>query len=439
MKTLYLSCFAGISGNMTLGALIDLGLPENKLKEELAKLKVGGYHIDVRRVIKQGISSVYVDVVLGDGDTDGYGHGHGHAHRHGHDHDHGHSHDHEHHPDHGHTHDHGHSQEHKHGDFRNLSVIRKLIDESDLDPVVKDRSKAVFLRLAKAEAKVHGTTIDKVHFHEVGALDTIVDIVGSVFGLHYLGVEKVIASRVRTGAGFVQCAHGQMPVPAPATAELLQGIPNYQGDIEKEMTTPTGAVLLAELCDGFGDMPEGFISKKTGYGAGGWDLEIPNVLRAQLGELAAERGPVDRIEIIECNIDDANPQIYEHVIEILLEEGALDVWLTPIIMKKGRPAITLSILAPNSLRDKLEEIIFSETSSIGLRYYPVERTIADRSIETVDLPWGRVRVKISRHKGKVCNISVEYDDCRHRAMESGIPLKEVQAAALAKARESFLG
>jgi uncharacterized protein (TIGR00299 family) protein len=477
-----LDCFAGISGNMMIGALLDLGLPLARLESELGKLGLEGWRPDVGRVVKRGISATFFDVILeGAGRTEtpadkgghadhthpheqDHTHPHTHPHSHPHPHPHTHPHTHEHphtHPkehnhgheqDHAHAHPHdhapGHDHEHDpvpastaphhHGDFRNLPRIVELIDASDLDESVKERSKRVFLRLARAEAKVHGVPVERVHFHEVGAVDAIVDIVGSVFGLSFLGVESVRASRVRTGRGFVQCAHGTMPVPAPATAELLHGVPCYQGDIEKEMTTPTGAALLVELAEGFGDLPSGFIVRKTGYGAGSRDLEIPNVLRAQLGDIedapsVEDGGPL----VLEANIDDANPQIYEHVMERLFAEGALDVWITPIIMKKGRPAVQLSVLAPRARLDRIEEILFRETPTIGLRYYPVDRRVAERRVETVDLPWGRVRVKIASHEGRICNIMPEYEDCRRHSLESGVPLKEVWASALSRALEAW--
>jgi len=258
-------------------------------------------------------------------------------------------------------------------------------------------------------------------------VDAIIDIVSTVFGLETLGVERLYADSLRAGRGFVNCAHGAMPVPAPATVELLNGIPYTLGGIEKELLTPTGAALLSALCDGFGDIPEGFIGETAAYGAGGWDLEIPNVLRARLGSLPAP----DKagLAVFETNIDDASPQLFGHVMERLFEAGALDVWLTPVQMKKNRPAVTLSALAPEALRAGIEAIIFAETTTLGVRSYPVRRTAAERREATVGTPWGPVRVKIGSFNGRTCSVTPEYEDCRRLAKAAGAPLKDVIAAA----------
>lgn len=396
MRAVYLDCFSGISGNMLLGALIDAGIPEDELHSELAKLPIHGYEIVIDRVIKNGISAVYLDVVEH--------HHHENAHSHGHDHG------------------------HHHHEHRNLGDIYEIIDRSSLNEKVKADSKKVFLRLAEAEAKVHGTTIDRVHFHEVGAVDTIIDIVGTVWCLNRLGVEAIYTSKIHAGSGFIKCSHGVMPVPAPATAELLTGIPYYSGTIERELVTPTGAAIIAVLADGYGSQPENFITKKIGYGAGTWDIEIPNVLRLHLGELSHESN--DDVLVLEANIDDLSPQIYEYVMDKLFDAGALDVWLKPIIMKKSRPATTLSILLRNADLDNISEILFRETSTIGVRYYQVRRNTAERKIAKVNSLWGQVRVKISTYKGCLCNISPEYDDCKRLAHENGVPLKQVQQMVL---------
>lgn len=377
MRTLYLDCFAGISGNMLLGALIDLGLPEDRLREELSSLNVKGYELIVKRVEKQGISATYVDVK-----TD-----RGHHHRH-------------------------------------LPDIYKIIDNSGFNDIVKETSKKVFWRLAEAEAKVHGTTPEHIHFHEVGAVDAIVDIVGGVFGLNYLGIEQIYASRLTTGTGFVQCSHGLMPVPAPATAELLTGIPYIPGEIAKELVTPTGAALLSTLAVKCGSLPEGFITEQIGYGAGTWDLDIPNVLRAFLGNAGMAANKTEYL-MIEANIDDLNPQVYPYVIEKLLSAGARDAWTTPIMMKKGRPAVKLSVLADKEMLPSLTAIIFAETSSIGMRHYQVNREEAERKIVEIQTQWGLLHAKVSYFQGEVCNIAPEYEDCRQIADELGIPLKTV--------------
>jgi len=393
-NAIYLDCFAGISGNMLLGALLDAGAPEALLRTELAKLPVTGYQLSVSRVDKGGISACYLDVQVDEA-----------------------------------------VQEH-----RNLADIVAIIDHSTLTAAVKETSKAIFTRLAQAEAKVHGMPLHEIHFHEVGAVDSIVDIVGAAWALDYLTIEQIYASRLHVGNGFVTCCHGLIPVPAPATAELLHGIPYYQGEIEKELVTPTGAAILATLGNGFGKMPEGFMSSKIGYGAGTWNLAIPNVLRLYLGEArdnnATSQGKIQTDEqclVIEANIDDQNPENYGYIMDKLLATGALDVWLTPIIMKKNRPATTLSVLVTSNCQTKVTEIILQETTSIGMRFYPVSRAMADREFIVIGLPWGDVKVKISSYQGKICNVAPEYEDCRKIAEKSGMPLKVVQQVALKEA------
>lgn len=399
MRVVYLDCFSGISGNMLLGALIDAGLPEDELRAELAKLPIDGYKLVIERVIKNGISAVYLDVV-----------------EHHHHHDHG--------DKHAHEHDHHHHHEHRH-----LTDINEIIDNSSLDEKVKIDSKKVFLRLAEAEAKVHGTSIDHVHFHEVGAVDTIIDIVGTVWCLNRLGIKAIYTSKIHTGYGLIKCSHGLMPIPAPATAELLTGIPHYAGTIERELVTPTGAAIIAALANGYGSMPENFASSKIGYGAGTWDLEIPNVLRLHVGEILRS-ADTDEILMMEANIDDLSPQIYEYVMDRVFNAGALDVWLNPIIMKKSRPATKLSVLLKGEDLDKVCDILFSETSTIGVRYYPVRRNIAEREIITVNSPLGRAKIKISKYKGNICHVSPEYEDCKRLAQENNTPLKNVQQTVL---------
>ncbi len=383
MSILYLDCFSGVSGNMLLGGLFDLGLPEDQFRSMLAKLPVTGYELITKRVEKQGISAVYVDVKVTK------------------------------------------RQHHRH-----LPDIIHSIESSGLPQPVKDTASAIFLRLAKAEAKVHNTTLEDIHFHEVGAVDAIIDVVGTAFGLHELGIDAIYASKLHAGTGFVKCDHGLMPVPAPATAELLQGIPWYGGDIKRELVTPTGAAIVASLAKGFGPMPDRFVSRKIGYGAGSWDLAIPNVLRMLYGELQPVQ---DELLVIECNIDDMNPQDYSAAMDKLFATGALDVWLTPIMMKKGRPAHTLSVLASRLSLDLVANVVLTETTSIGLRYMPVERIIADRSELTVETTWGRVRVKVSRHQGKICQITPEYDDVLQISRTCGEPVRTVRQAALAAA------
>ena len=388
MKTMYLDCFSGISGNMLLGALIDAGLPEETLRQQLSKLHLHGYELIIKKVVKCGIHAVYVDVKLT--------HGHDHHHRH-------------------------------------LVDIFTIIDSSELEQKVKDDSKKIFLLLAEAEAKVHGVAVDVIHFHEVGAVDAIIDIVGTAFGLHYLGIEAIYTSKLHVGSGFVQCAHGLMPVPAPATAELLKSIPYYSGDIKKELVTPTGAAVIAALGSGYGVMPEHFISESISYGAGTWELDIPNVLRMHVGQMMATTIPNETM-IVEANIDDLNPQVYPYVMDQLFAIGVFDVWLTPIIMKKNRSATLLSVLLNSKLLAEVTTILFKETSTIGVRHYIVQRTMATREIINVTVPWGQANVKVSSYNGKVCSITPEYDDCKRLATEYGIALKEVQQTVLEAAR-----
>ncbi|MCE5284928.1 MAG: nickel pincer cofactor biosynthesis protein LarC [Pelosinus sp.] len=396
MKTIYLECFAGISGNMLLGALINAGVPEAVLRGELTKLSVQEYDLVVKRVNKCGISAVYADVIL---------------------------------------HEHHHDAEHHHH-HRHLPDIISIIDNSKLAEEVKAGSKQVFLKLAEAEAKVHGVSVNEIHFHEVGAVDAIVDIVGTVFGLYYLGIEKVVVSEVCVGSGYVQCAHGSMPVPAPATAELLRGIPYYSGEISREMTTPTGAAILAVFGTEFGEKPANFISETIGYGAGTRDLEIPNVLRLHVGHMA-EKQQSDEVIVIEASIDDLNPQLYPYIMDKLLKAGVLDVWLQPVIMKKGRPGNVLSVLAARAKLDAIASIILGETSSIGLRYYPANRIISERKFVTVSTEYGEAQVKVCYYQGKVTNVMPEYEDCKKLAALQDIPLKVVQHAAQAAANKLY--
>lgn len=475
MKALYVEPFAGISGNMLLGALLDAGVPFAFLQEEFAKLHLGNYELVHKSVNKCGIQAQYFNVVLPeeqehehahDGDQVNEHHhvhdhdcDHEHEHHHDHAHDHAwmhahgiaHSHDHE--PvleekpcgcDHHHNHEHNHDQEHHHEhhthhhhhEHRNLHDIEEILDHSDLPKEVIDKAKDVFLVIAKAEAKVHGSTVEEIHFHEVGAIDTIIDVVGNILALQYLGIEKVFTTPVNTGFGFVECAHGQMPVPTPATAELLQGIPNYRGTVEKEMTTPTGAALLKVLASPVKEVPDGFSGETIGYGAGTRDVEIPNVLRVTMGLWNETVGngnsgsAVERLLFLECNLDDLNPEIMPYVLEKLLAAGALDAWLQPVIMKKGRPAQTLKVLCSPEQRQVMEQIMFTQTTSLGVRAYYVERTALERRWKTVQTPWGEVRVKEGLLDGKVVNAVPEFEDCKKIAEANGVPLKAVETAAL---------
>ena len=477
MKALYVEPFAGISGNMLLGALLDAGVPFAFLQEEFAKLHLGNYELVHKSVNKSGIQAQYFNVVLPEEQEHEHEHAHDgdhvHEHHHAHDHDdnhehehhhdhehdhawmhaHGiaHSHDHElvheeepcgcdHHHDHEHNHDqehhHEHHTHHHHHEHRNLHDIEEILDHSNLPKEVIAKAKEVFLAIAKAEAKVHGSTVEEINFHEVGAIDTIIDVVGNILALQYLGIEKVFTTPVNTGFGFVECAHGQMPVPAPATAELLQGIPNYRGTVEKEMTTPTGAALLKVLATPVKEVPEGFTGETIGYGAGMRDVAIPNVLRVTMGlwnetvETGDSGSTVERLLMLECNLDDLNPEIMPYVLEKLLAAGALDAWLQPVVMKKGRPAQTLKVLCSPEQRQVMEQIMFTQTTTLGVRAYYVERTALERRWKTVQTPWGEVRVKEGLLDGKVVNAVPEFEDCKKIAEANGVPLKAVETAAL---------
>lgn len=425
MKAVYLDTFAGISGNMLLGALLDAGYPFEMLRSELQKLQLGDYELIYKKVNKLGIDSVYFNVLLPDG------HEHNHeAHEHGHEH-----HEHQHH-EHEHVHQHGeqvHNHTHVH---RNLRDIMAIISASQLSETVKAKAEMVFQAIAEAEAKVHGKTIEKVNFHEVGAVDTIIDIVGCLLGLEYLGIEKIYVGTVTTGSGFVQCAHGLMPVPAPATAELLQQLPQHKGIVEKEMTTPTGAALLKVLAEYSDGLPSGFTGNYIAYGAGTRDVQIPNVLRMYVGTVLQQ---TETVLEAACNLDDVSGEIVGYAVQRLLAAGALDVWTEPIMMKKDRPACKLAFLCAAEKLDGLLQIVFAETGTLGVRYHKVQRSVLKRGFVQADTPYGAVRVKYGVQDGKISGMAPEYEDCRQLAAEHNVPLASVYAAACQAAEELFHG
>lgn len=416
---------------MLLGALLDAGFPLDVLQRELAKLHIGSYELICRKVNKLGIDAVYFNVLLQDG------HQHEHTAEQGaclhEDHVHQHGHHHEEHLEHGHEH---HAHGHYHHEHRNLHDIMQIINASDLSAGIREKAARVFTAIAEAEAKVHGKTIDEVHFHEVGAVDTIIDIVGCLLGLEYLEIEKIYVSKVTTGYGFVECAHGLMPVPAPATAELLQQLPQVKGVVDREMTTPTGAALLKVLAVFAEDLPVGFVSEKIAYGAGSRDVKIPNVLRMYVGSEADEK---DRLVEASCNIDDATGEVLAYTAEKLLQHNALDVWLEPIVMKKGRPASKLVFLAAAQDVPVLEEIVFAETTTLGIRRHDVKRAVLDRKTVTAATVYGDIKVKYGFYQGKAVSIAPEYEDCRAAAEKAQVPLKTVMDEALAEAKEKFNG
>jgi uncharacterized protein (TIGR00299 family) protein len=420
MKILYYDCFAGISGDMNLGAMIDLGIEAEYLKNELAKLPVNGYTLQITRDIRKGISGTRVNVLLDEQRLLIADPGHAHEHEHEHPHDHEHLHDHTH--AHTNLHVHPHDKKPQHNSF---AEIKQLILSGKLNDRVKNLSLSIFVKVAEAEAKIHNLPVGEVHFHEVGAVDSIVDIVGAAICLDKLGVDKVYCSTVELGGGTVHCAHGTYPVPAPATAEIVKQMPVRTGTVKYEATTPTGAAILAACVNEFTDKAE-FSILRTGYGIGAKDGEIPNVLRVFLCESIEKREHGKETSyIIECNIDDMNPEFYDYITDSLFTAGAKDVYITPIIMKKSRPAVKLSVLCTSDAEGGINEVLFRETSTIGIRKYQVDKTMLDRVIETISTPLGEVRVKSAFYKGVCIKSKPEYDDCIKIAREKGIPVSKV--------------
>jgi len=412
MKTLYLDIFSGISGDMFLGAMIDIGVDAAVLEAELAKLSLGGYQLHVGRKTKANIEGVKFDVHLLPTKGDEHSHEHGHSHSHSHD-------------------DNGHSHE------RNFADIQSLITDSSLSGWVKEKSIAVFRRVAEAEGKVHGMPPDEVHFHEVGAVDSIVDIVGGCIALELLDKPRVLAAPVTEGTGWVECAHGRFPVPTAATLEILgaRGVAVNQCDEPHELVTPTGAALLAEFAESFGLM-RGVTPERIGYGLGTRDMNTrPNVLRAVLGqaEAATEAKPLDwerdTVTVIETNLDDINAEHLGHFVETALEAGALDVFHTSIQMKKNRPGVLLTVLCAEADADRFSEMILRETTALGVRRHAADRRKLRREVVTVETPLGQVRVKLGRLNGELVQAAPEYESCRAAAAKAGVPLKAVYAAA----------
>lgn len=392
MKILYYDCFCGISGDMNLAALIDLGVPKEYLMQELSKVNLNSeYEMKIERSVKLGITGTRVDVKLNESSHSEEEHGHDHQHHH-----------------------------------RKLKDIEKIINSSHLSDKVKNISLGMFMRIAEAEAKIHGKSLYEVHFHEVGAIDSIVDLVGAAICIDYLKVDRIIASPVQVGGGFVKCSHGIMPVPAPATTEILKNIPISTGIVQFETTTPTGAAILAVNVEEFTSKID-FSIEKTGYGIGHRDLEIPNVLRVYLGE--QERSEeVEEQYILETNIDDMNPELYEYVQEKLFEVGALDVFKTPIYMKKGRPGIKLSVLTDEKGEKDILDVIFEETTSIGVRKHKVEKIMLNRDFSKVKTEYGDITVKKSYYKGKLVKYKPEYEECKAIAKEKNISIDKVYKA-----------
>ena len=423
MRIGYLECFAGISGDMLLGALVDAGVPIDLLEQTARSLNIGA-ELRLERVDRSGIRSAKVHVEVDGQSAEAARHGH-HERGHSHDHEHGHTSQ----DSHGHEHSHSHAHDHAHG--RTWKQIRELISHTALPEDAKTLALRAFELLAEAEGKIHGVPPEEVHFHEVGSVDAIVDIVCGAVGLCSLAVRGWYASAVNVGAGHVHCAHGQFPVPAPATAELLKGVPTYTAGPKRELTTPTGAALLRALGCSFGKAPS-MAAEAIGYGAGSANPEgFPNVLRLTIGESAdAGAGSSDRVMVLECAVDDANPQVIAHAMDLALENGALDVMAAPVTMKKGRLGTVMTVLTKPEDAAVIEELLFRETTTLGIRRRMEERVILDRSFVTVETAFGRIRVKVARSGGERRNAMPEYEDCRRAAREHGVPLKQVMEAAL---------
>ena len=390
MRTLYFDCFAGASGNMILGALIGAGVEPTVLKSELGKLNLPEFELRVKKVDRSGISSIHLNVAVPD--------------------------------------------EKKH---RHLPEIERIISNSTLSDGVKNRSIEIFRRLARAEATVHGTDLAKVHFHEVGALDAIVDVVGACIGFEMLGIEQFVCSKIHVGSGFVEMAHGKFPVPPPAVTELLTGAPVYSTEIEGELITPTGAAIISTVCTTYGRLPD-LKLEVSGYGAGTREYEkFPNALRILIGELQASEAHArsEILSLIETNIDDVSPQVLGHFMELALDAGALDCWFTPIQMKKNRPATLVSVLANVANERRFLDLLYRETSTIGIRVQRVARHALEREIDNVSTEYGEIGVKIASRNGKVLNVQPEFEDLRTAAAAAGVPLLEVEAAVKRQAKK----
>ena len=417
-RVLYLDCFSGAAGDMIAGALIDAGVPFDALTRVVDSLGLEGVRVTHDRVDRSGIGAAKFRVETGGHDAPD--HDHDHTHAHGHDHTHGHDHHH----------------------HRSLSQILRIIERSSLSTSAQERAGRLFRRLAEVEAGIHQMPVEEVHLHEVGAVDSIVDIVTAVWALEWLAPARVVVSPLNVGSGTVRCAHGEMPVPAPATAVLLAGAPTYAAGPSVELTTPTGALIVREYADAFGPMPAMRVDR-IGYGAGDRDLPgRPNVLRALVGEpVGAETGAaaspaldatadaegLERVVVLECQIDDMNPQIYGVLMDRLIAAGALDVFYTPIQMKKNRPGTLVTVIARPPQRAALAGILFAESTTIGVRVTETLRERLDREVVTVESPLGAARVKVARRHGGVLNAAPEFEDCVRLAAEHGLAVKDVQA------------
>ena len=394
MTVAYLDCIAGVSGDMLLGALLDAGVPEAELRSRLAALRLPGFELGVGRVQKVGVGSLQVDVRVTD-----------------------------------------------HATERHVPEIIALVEASGVPPAIKSRAAAIFRRLGEVEAAIHGTAPERVHLHELGGIDTIVDVVGVLTGFELLGVERIVCSPLPLARGFVHAAHGRLPLPAPATVALLEGVPVTGAEVEGELVTPTGAALVTALAAEFGALPAMQV-RAVGYGAGRAERAIPNVVRLLVGEAAAggeAHGPSaepapEQLFVVETNIDDMNPELYDYVSERLFAAGALEVFTQPAAMKKNRPATLLSVLCRPPQRAAVRQLLFRETTTIGVREHPVQRYALARETRRVATPHGEIRVKVVRGAGLEPRWAPEYDDCRRAAEATGTPLQAVYHAAQVAAR-----
>jgi pyridinium-3,5-bisthiocarboxylic acid mononucleotide nickel chelatase len=449
MRIAYLECFSGISGDMFMGALIDAGVAPEVFVRTVEALGVDA-RLEIKRVDRSGISATKVDVVAAgekelpreefwakeQAEHHDHAHTHSHSHATGHSHSYGegHSHSHEHSPTHSHSHSHDHEHESGHSHpHRGLKEIREIIRRADISQSAKERAIRIFEALGTAEAKVHNNEIEKIHFHEVGAIDAIVDIVCAAVGSEALGVDEWICSPLNVGGGTVVCAHGTFPIPAPATLELLKHAPVYSGEIQKELVTPTGAAIVSVLASRFSHFPV-MKPEKSGYGAGSRDFKgVPNVVRLTIGEAAqldALPARIEEITILEANVDDMTPQIFGYVMERALTLGALDVFGTAVQMKKNRPGMLLTVLCPPEKKSVLTRLIFAETTTLGVRIRQESRAVLARRHVNVRTQWGEVRMKLANLNGSVSNYAPEYEDCRRIAETQQVPLKAVMQEAI---------
>jgi hypothetical protein len=435
MRIAYLDCFSGVSGDMFLGALLDAGVPARLFEDAVAALKIGA-RLEISRVTRQGIAAAKVDVFVGDEKElprEVYWEQQGHSHEHGSAHGHEES-------QHAHAHDEAHSRagvsaphDHRpHDQGRGLKEIREIIRQAGISDGAKKAAIAIFESLGAAEAKIHDTAIEKIHFHEVGAVDAMVDIVCAAVGVEALGVDEWVCSPLNVGSGTVKCAHGTLPVPAPATLELLKDAPVYSSGPPVELVTPTGAAIVRTLVTRFGSMPQMRV-QNVGYGAGTRDFpDQANVLRLTVGETRAqeEKHAQQTVTVLEANLDDLSPQVFGYVMDRLLDAGALDVFGTAVQMKKNRPGALLTVLAHPEDVDRLEKIVFAETTTLGVRRRDEQRRVLERRFETVTTPWGDVRMKVANLNGTVSHYAPEYEDCRKIATERHVPLKQVMQEAV---------